>query len=278
MTNPLGWRIAAASVVGSSHAKLCTPCQDCAMVRLFQDRGEEVLVVVVSDGAGSAAKAEIGSWIACSTIAEAAEVHFAAGAPIENIDLNTARNWLGMVRKAIANRAEDDHGSVRDYACTLLVSVIGQTSAAIMQIGDGAIVVSDGDDWTWVHWPQRGEFANTTFFVTDENAERQMAFDFSKGRIHELAAFSDGIEPLVMQYATQTVFGPFFDQMFPAVRALEEEGLDAKLSEGLATYLNSPTICARTDDDKTLVLASRPSSRIASRLQNTIVEPQDANE
>lgn len=279
MTNALGWRIVAASATGTSHTKLGTPCQDCAIVKVFRDRdGDEVLVAVVSDGAGSASRAEIGSWIACSTIAEAAEVHFAAGDLIESIDLDTAKTWLGMVRKAISDRAEDDGGTVRDYACTLLVSVVGQTSAAIMQIGDGAIVVSDGDDWSWVHWPQRGEFANTTFFVTDESAEKQMAFDFCKGRIEELAAFSDGLEPLVMQYATQTVFGPFFDQMFPAVRALGEEGLDAKLSDGLATYLNSPAICARTDDDKTLVLASRLSPRIVTNAPDSIVAPQDTNE
>ena len=234
-------------------------------------------MVVLSDGAGSAARAEFGSSLTCSTITEAAEVHFAAGGTIEEISLKTAQLWLSMVRQAITNRAQDDGAAFKDYACTLLMAVIADDSAAMLQIGDGAIVVHDGDDWTWVHWPQRGEFANTTFFVTDDSAETQMAFDNCRGRIEELAAFSDGIEPLVMQYATQTVFGPFFDRMFPAVRALPDCGLDQKLSDGLARYLDSPIICERTDDDKTLVLATRHALRDAAQATEVPVRPQEPN-
>ena len=258
MTSPIGWRLAAASVTGSSHRKLGTPCQDSATTRIFHDvSGREILVVALSDGAGSAARAEFGSSITCSTIAEAAEVHFASGGTVEEITVETARRWLSMVRQAISDHAVDEGASFKDYACTLLGAIVAEDSTAMFQIGDGAIVVHDGDGWAWVHWPQRGEFANTTFFVTDESAQTQMAFDNCRGRIEELAAFSDGIEPLVMQYSTQTVFGPFFDKMFPAVRALAEGGLDEKLSEALAKYLDSPAICERTDDDKTLVLATR---------------------
>jgi hypothetical protein len=273
------WRLAAASVTGSSHVRLGLPCQDSATAKVFHDADDnEVLVVVVSDGAGSASRAEIGSSIACSTVAEAAEVYFAAGGRLEAIDLEVATSWLHMVQKAIANRAEEDIGTARDYACTLLVSVVGQDSSAIMQIGDGAIVVSDGAGWSWVHWPQRGEFANTTYFATDETAEKSLAFDFCRGRIEEIAVFSDGIEPLVLEYTTQTVFAPFFDKMFPAVRALQEEGLDQELSSALATYLNSPVICARTDDDKTLVLATRVSAIPVPPPQDSIIQSEGTNE
>jgi hypothetical protein len=279
MNAPVGWRFAAASVTGSSHTKLGTPCQDCAMTKVFFDgAGREILVVVLSDGAGSAARAEFGSSLACSTITEAAEVHFAAGGTIGEISQQTAKLWLSMVRQAISNRAQDDSAAFKDYACTLLVAVIADDSAAMLQIGDGAIVVDNGDGWTWVHWPQRGEFANTTYFVTDDGAETQMAFDNCRGRIEELAAFSDGIEPLVMQYATQTVFEPFFDKMFPAVRALPENGLDEKLSEALAKYLDSPAICQRTDDDKTLVLATRRPPNDAIQATKLRAQQREPNE
>jgi hypothetical protein len=45
--------------------------------------------------------------------------------------------------------------------------------------------------------------------------------------------------------------------MFGPVRALEVEGIDTELSLGLEQYLASPTVCERTDDDKTLILATR---------------------
>jgi hypothetical protein len=273
------WSIAAASVTGSSHVRVSLPCQDSAIAKVFHDAaGDEILVIVVADGAGSASRAEIGSSIACSTISEAAEVYFAAGGQLDGIDIGIATSWVQMVRKAVSIRAEEDIGTLRDYACTLLVAVVGQDSSAILQIGDGAIVVSDGAGWSWVHWPQRGEFANTTFFVTEENAEKRMAFDSCKGRIDEIAVLSDGIEPLVLEYSTQTVFAPFFDKMFPAVRALETEGIDQGLSNALATYLDSPAICARTDDDKTLVLATRISANTAPPPHDSIIQSEDTDE
>lgn len=263
MSGSRGWRIAAASALGTSHAKLGLPCQDAHVVRLLADQdGEDVLVVVVSDGAGSASKADIGSRLTCSTIAEAAEVYLIDGGKVGDIAPSIARSWVGMVQQAIGIRAEKDCSVARDYACTMLVAVVGQDAAAIMQIGDGATVVSD-EGWCWVHWPQHGEFANVTFFVTEHGAEKRLEFDLCKRRIDEIAVFTDGIERLVLHEATKTVFAPFFDRMFPAVRTLKSEGLDSKLSESLKGYLNSKIICDKTDDDKSLVLATRRAPIIA---------------
>lgn len=273
MNSAAQWKIAAASVVGTSHVRLGTPCQDYAITKIYQDVDQcDVLLVVVSDGAGSAAKAEIGSSIACSAVAEAVEVYLVDGGRVEAIDIEVARSWLRLVQSAITTQAEDDARVARDYACTLLVAVIGENATATMQVGDGAMVVSDGDGWSWAHWPQHGEFANTTFFVTEDHAEDQIAFASSKGRIIEFAAFSDGIESLVIQYATQSVFEPFFDKMFPAVRAAKDEGLNDKLSTALAAYLSSPTICQRTDDDKTLVLATRRGESGAVNLSQSTTQ------
>lgn len=258
MSEGSGWKIAAATALGASHAKLGTPCQDAHLVKTFADKdGEEVLVVVVSDGAGTAAKAEVGSWLTCSTVAEAAEVYLIDGGKVGDIGLDVAQSWVGMVQHAVGLRAEDDGCVPRDYACTMLVAVVGHDAAAIMQIGDGATVVSDDGGWCWVHWPQHGEFANMTNFVTEAGAEEKLAFDLCRRKIDEVAVFSDGIERLVLHETSKTVFAPFFDRMFPAVRALESEGLAAKLSNSLGGYLDSKTINEKTDDDKTLVLATR---------------------
>jgi hypothetical protein len=45
--------------------------------------------------------------------------------------------------------------------------------------------------------------------------------------------------------------------MFPAVRRSTVAGVDTDLSRALEEYLSGPLINARTDDDKTLILASR---------------------
>lgn len=69
--------------------------------------------------------------------------------------------------------------------------------------------------------------------------------------------FSDGIERMVLHGATKTVNDSFFEQMFVAVRASKARGIDQKLSEKLKEYLGSPAVNARTNDDKSLLMATR---------------------
>lgn len=256
-----GWRIAAASAIGTSHLKQGTICQDSHACRILEDgAGKAVAVLVVSDGAGSAPRADKGSDLACRTVVEAVEVFLAEGKRVGDIGLDVARSWIEMCQAAIAFQADEDGATARDYACTLLAAVVGDSAAAFLQIGDGAMVVADETgEWVWVHWPQRGDYANTTYFVTEDGAADQLAFDLVERRVDEVSVFSDGIEALVLHYATKTVHAPFFDRMFAPVRASEMEGLDRSLSAGLERYLATPLVCERTDDDKTLILATRRS-------------------
>jgi hypothetical protein len=275
MTAGATWRIASASVVGTSHTKTGSPCQDnhACEVLLSPNEGP-ILAIAVSDGAGSASKAEFGSGITCSVLLEQIAVYLAEGRLLSALSEETAREWLDAVRKAISERAGDNNLAIRDYACTMLFAVVGVDTAVFIQIGDGAIVVSDqSKGWHCVFWPERGEFANTTFFVTDDHAADKLAFKIESGRINELALFTDGIEALVLHYASKAVHAPFFERMLPPVRQSVVAGLDAQLSKQLETYLSSPVIDHRTDDDKTLVLASRrfemPSDRTGHGPENT---------
>jgi len=69
--------------------------------------------------------------------------------------------------------------------------------------------------------------------------------------------FTDGLQHLVLQYSEQTVHSPFFERMLDPIRHSPARGEDRKLSTELETYLGSPAVVSRTDDDLTLVMASR---------------------
>lgn len=219
----------------------------------------QVVVAVVSDGAGSAAHADVASSSAVAYFCEAVEAYVEAGGSIRELDREKVAGWLRGLVVQIEARARELGHSVRDYACTLLMAIVSSDAAAFMQLGDGAIVVSHGkeDGWAYVFWPQHGEYANTTNFVVSPNAESLFEFEVAPRRIDEFALFSDGIEKLVLHDASKSVHQPFFDNMFPPVRAARDAGALVMLSSGLERYLSSPAICERTDDDKTLVLASR---------------------
>lgn len=266
-----GWRIAAASTIGTSHVKQGTACQDSHACEILEEAdGRPVAVLVVSDGAGSAPRAADGSCLACQTLLEAVRTFLAEGSSVSEIERGVARSWVAVVQDAIVARACENGVAARNYACTLLAAVVAEDVAAFLQIGDGAMVVADeSGDWGWIHWPQRGDYANTTFFVTEEGAADRMAFDLVPSPIDEIAVFTDGLESLVLHYATKTVHAPFFEKIFVPVRASEAEDVDEELSAGLARYLASATVCERTDDDKTLILATRrppaPSSEAAAQ-------------
>ena len=53
--------------------------------------------------------------------------------------------------------------------------------------GDGA------DEWNWMFWPQRGEYANTTYFLTDTDAIERLEVDEFPGKLSDVAL------PLVTQ-------------------------------------------------------------------------------
>ena len=166
---------------------------------------------------------------------------------------------MADVRKIITAKARTDGNPLRDYSSTLLAAVVGAEAAAFLQIGDGAIVVANRrtNGWAYLFWPQHGEFANTTNFVISKDASKRLDFDLSPRRIDEVALFTDGIENLVLHQASRSVHEPFFNSIFKPVRESRANGIDAALSVGLQGYLALPQVSERTDDDKTLILATR---------------------
>jgi hypothetical protein len=140
----------------------------------------------------------------------------------------------------------------------LLLAVIGESTARFAQIGDGAIVISDGDCYRPVFWPQSGEYANATNFLTDPRWQRSLAFTAMDSRVDEIALLSDGLQALTLDYAAKAAHGPFFAPMF---RPLRQARKGEDLLVALGDFLRSARVNERTDDDKTLILASRIRTR-----------------
>ncbi len=126
----------------------------------------------------------------------------------------------------------------------------------MIHIGDGCVVVKDasGPGWRAVTWPAHGEYASTTFFITDDpkpNVEIRRYTD----PISALVAFTDGMERLALDFTAAIPYTPFFEGMVSPLLASQSLGRDKKLSMQLARFLESRAVIDRTDDDKTLVAA-----------------------
>lgn len=252
------WRYAFNSVAGTSHIRRKLPCQDagdCRVVTAAND--EQVLIAIVSDGAGSSARADYAAQQACALFFENATRLFANGGSVRDATHDFFSVWVKAFQAAIAAQAKEEDLSIYEYACTAAAAIVGEQAAAFFQVGDGAIVVNgESDEYDWVFWPEKGEFANETSFLIGVGTFYTAQYEFVTGRIEELALFTDGLELLLLNMAGQTVHSPFFRMAFAPLRQ-SPSGHDEKLSQSLAVFLASDEVNDRTSDDKTLILATR---------------------
>jgi len=250
----VSWVFAGAAATGTSHALQQTPCQDAYHVEAFPLlAGGKLLMAFVADGAGSAASSDAGATLAVRAAAE----YTLEEALLDDalFDAEFARALVAHVRSALAALAHERGQPLREFACTFLglIAQPGQTLA--FQLGDGAIVLGDEQSLSLAVDPMSGEYANTTYFLSDEDApERLVVAEF--GPVSRIALFSDGLQRLALNAAEQSPHLPFFAPFFKtlaAASAAQQEQID----EALARFLSSPAVNERTDDDKTLVLALR---------------------
>ena len=108
-----------------------------------------------------------------------------------------------------------------------------------------------------VFWPQSGEYVNTTNFITDPRFESFLEFTWRDAPEDEVALFTDGLQMLGLNFRDKQAHGPFFAPMF---QSLQKQDKPEDLIGPLRAFLESPELAERTDDDKTLVLATRIAS------------------
>jgi hypothetical protein len=223
-------------------------------VRLLGEDGARTLVACVADGAGSAKHSELGSSIVCNSMIENAAKYFETKGGFEELQQQDILEWCEDARTRILDAATLHDCRTRDFATTLCVAIMGPTTSYFAQIGDGAIILGNDRLYGVVFWPQSGEYANSTNFLTSDEYEQQLEFLAAPSKCSKVALMTDGIERIALRFDIQTPHTPFFDPLF---RALSSAADVDSLNEGLRGFLGSTSVQLRSDDDKTLVLATR---------------------
>jgi Protein phosphatase 2C len=251
------WSWVAAKSTGTSHIRSGIGCDDFAACVEVNTPNGSLLIPVVSDGAGSARYSSLGSRICCRVFVQNAVQFFSAGGTFDSLSSELIYGWLDEMRDRIGICARDRGTSIRDFAATFVAALVFDERALFFHIGDGAAVYSLDHSGPWVvaSWPDQGEYASTTYFVTDDPVPRLRLVSVDE-KVSRLALFTDGIERLVLNFSTRSAHDPFFNNMLESV-GKGVLGRDRKLSSQLGRFLDSPAVCNRTDDDKTLILAKR---------------------
>lgn len=249
------WIWAVASCRGVSHERSNSRKQDAQVVFVIEKPAKDILVCVVSDGAGSAPFGGEGASLICKSISTSARNHFNTASEMPTDD--TFRDWIDAARDRLFFAAQKRSVPPNHFAATLLLVLSCGSESAVAHIGDGCAVHRDMASETWeaLIWPDHGEYASTTSFVTDE-PPLAVRIARSYALINSHVIFTDGIERLALNFKDQQPFPPFFEAIsHPVFQSLVNKGRDKHLSTSLKTFLNSSQVNERTDDDKTLIVA-----------------------
>jgi hypothetical protein len=267
-----GWRVVGAAVRGISHERTGLPCQDAQRYRVLADG---TLLVAVADGAGSARYSDQGARKAVTRMLRFLDKALSAAVPASVEDwqrlmrraFHSARKAVFRVAEATSEAGPD---SARDYACTLTCAVSSGDWLVVGQVGDGAVVAAlpDGGLFT-VTRLQRGEYANETHFLIQADALDQLVIDVYDTRVSALAVMSDGLIRLALRMPSQDPHVPFFK---PLLNFVESTTDAAGAARQLSAFLASERVNARTDDDKSLVLAVRVPAADDAWIQPEAVE------
>lgn len=209
----------------------------------------------MADGAGSAAKGGQGAFFVCRRLQHLASVWFAETQSLPSNE--TIEGWILDCRQQLARAATTRKRPLRDFASTLIAVIASYDEVITAHIGDGAVVIRNNvGQWEIGSKPFHGTYAATTAFLTDEpgpSIRFSRHFEAATG----LALFTDGLERLLIQFDSMSAYSPFFTRMLQPLEVESAFGQANLLSRDLAAYLNGPSINAKSDDDKTLVLATR---------------------
>lgn len=247
-----GWLLAGASAIGTSHVADDKPCQDAHAVHLLPGGG---FVAAVSDGAGSAEFSDIGARLAvASVIRSFRSEDFGARWSLSAERSALAQECFTTAARSVTAVAAERGAPPRQFSCTLTIAIVHPGGSLIATVGDCIAVIRDAGGWQLPVKPSRGEYANETTFLTSPGWEDSLQLAPLDPMPDRVALFSDGLMRLALNLAAGTPHPPFFDSLFAALttRPSLAETLDA-----LCDFLGSDRVNARTDDDKTLVLAWR---------------------
>jgi hypothetical protein len=209
------WKLVFGSAQGTSHVESDMPCQDYCAGTIIGT----TLVAACADGAGSAEFSHLGAKAAVDRFMQMAVDHFAktdAGESVPTTEQVEA--WVENARETLLEEATAIESTPRQLACTFLAALVGEGWAAFAQVGDGVIVFDGPTGYDLAFWPDNGEYANTTWFLSENDYQQHLHVEIVEQHISDLAVLTDGLQMLALDVAASKVHERFFTPLFETLR------------------------------------------------------------
>ncbi len=243
-----------ASCIGVAHLRSGVPLQDA--YRTYVDPESKYSIVVVSDGAGSAKFAEVGSArISTNFISE-----IRALCSQENkVTFDSFKESVSMAVQSTRTALVKEGFKLNDCHATIVACVAFQDRCYLAHLGDGlqAVFIQEpnGDIAVCVSEPENGEASNETFFYTEDAWRDHLRLTEIPRNVLGCMLMSDGMEDFVWnpQSGLKTGFCRPLIQ-----KARDSSKLPGGFDKILAEVVSDKRTDQFTNDDKTLCLVVDP--------------------
>lgn len=241
------WQSIQCVMQGKGHLKENLPCQD----KTFFIQKNNVYVITLADGAGSANYSEIGAEIITKEmsiyLSENFEYLFDTedGVLVKNI-------LIEEIDKIIQNKSSEIGCNPKELASTFLAVAVKGSVFLILHIGDGVIGYRKNDKMLVASKPDNGEYSNFTTFTTSEN--KMYSLRIFKGKINDISGFilmSDGAAESFYDKNSQS-FAKAVNRIINITRFSEPAILEKVIRNNFIK-----NIIGRTSDDCSFILLSK---------------------
>lgn len=250
MKTPIpNWQGVAISLRGSKHLLDDTPCQDASRIITSVP---PLSFLIVADGAGSAKHSAKGSKVAVRAASCLLFELLSFWKPASESEWHSLLHTCALeARYALESLAEGEK-SIRSLSTTFLILGMDEKHVAAVHIGDCAGVVSNKQgELILLARPYSGEYVNQTFFLTDQDWESNLHYNYLEEAIAFGMAFSDGLQFIALY--RKAPFAGFICNTISQLREIEPRNRRS----ALRTYLRDNVVGKRTDDDVSLAAVWR---------------------
>lgn len=220
---------------GLNHFRDKFPCQD----RTYYLKNENLNVMVLADGAGSAKYSKKGATIITKFIANFINENF--DYCIKNLNKKSFKeDLIDKCRNKINSIKKNNH-SIDDYASTLLFVAQKGDKFFYGHLGDGGIGLMQGKKIKLISSPDNGETANSTFFFTSDDAKNRIRL--KKGKLKKNNSFilmSDGAFDCVYN-KTDSIFTNVLYQFIEWTRKENENDVSAAILKNIKQFFVKKT-------------------------------------
>src|SRR5208283_4372679 len=125
----------------------------------------------------------------------------------------TIRCAIEAARSRLADLAVSRQLALHDFSCTLVGCVVSAGGGCFFHIGDGFAIAQGAAGDSVLSPPENGEYADETYFVTDENWKDHLRLtpisEINRGCL--IGLMSDGTSPFAIDRLKTGFYRPFID-------------------------------------------------------------------